>query len=67
MSIYVAGGMLQQLPNGNTAIQGGYGVYGGGGMLISIDQYNDRSIKLTIRAVSHDILMQTCLRGTSMY
>ena len=38
MTIYVAGGMLQQLPNGNTATQGGYGVYGGGGMLISIDQ-----------------------------
>ena len=24
-------------PNVNTATQGGYGVYGGGGMLISID------------------------------
>ena len=34
----VVGGMLQHLPNVNTATQGGYGVYGGGGMLISIDQ-----------------------------
>ena len=38
MTIQVAGGMLQQLPNNNTATQGGYDVYGGGGMLIAIDQ-----------------------------
>ena len=38
MTIQVEGGMLQQLPNNNTATQGGYDVYGGGDMFIEIDQ-----------------------------
>ena len=40
MMIQVVGGMIatQQLPNNNTATQGGYDVYGGGDKVIAIDQ-----------------------------